>query len=468
MGGIFIFLSMHLLIPDALALAIDEQLYLICLVVIAPHIYLLTRKPVPVREEMENRLLRPFTLIHIITVLRKTSQVDDAKITAACRIGIRSRFADIVETSPDKLTAHEIIVLHHIPGLFVRTAPGGMHIVVCRTLEGWIGIWQPPLHRSRIDAVARHPVITARLESRNTLGEDERLAREVPRNILRPLMMIIESDDIDGTALEEMILRIRLVASGCYRTGAPRIILLHDISQMTGEKRIHAQLIAMCQGRGIMPRIQDEIRLLQTQGIGSGIRPLFEHLVADTPHDDARMIPVALHQIREITLVPFIEEAGIIAIRLLAAPHVKALVHHHDSHGITHIQEFGSRRIMTASDGIHTHIPEDGELAMKRILVEGGTETSEIVMLAHAIDLHILAIEKETLPGIKPHITEGGLRSGGIHHLAIHHQFALHGIEIALADRPEMRFPYLELLALGALAPCHHLASRIVDGIADG
>lgn len=63
-----------------------------------------------------------------------------------------------------------------------------------------------------------------------------------------------------------------------------------------------------------MTRIQDEIRLLQTQGIGSGIRPLFEHLVADAPHDDARMIPVALHQIREITLVPFIVEAGIIAI----------------------------------------------------------------------------------------------------------------------------------------------------------
>ena len=281
-------------------------------------------------------------------------------------------------------------------------------------------------------------------------------------------MMIIESDDIDGTALEEMILRIRLVASGSNRTGAPRIILLHDISQMTGEKRIYAEFIAMRQGRGIMTGIQDEIRLLQTQRIGSGIRPLFEHLVADAPHDDARMIPVALHQIREITLVPFIEEAGIIAIRFLAAPHVKALVHHHDSHGITHIQKLGSRRIMTASDGIHTHIPEDGELAMKRILVEGGTETSEIVMLAHAIDLHILAIEKETLPGIKPHITEGGLRSGGIHHLAIHHQFALHGIEIALADRPEMRFPYLELLVLGALAPCHHLASRIVDGIADG
>lgn len=71
----------------------------------------------------------------------------------------------------------------------------------------------------RIDAVARHPVITTRLESRNTLGENERLVREVSRNILRPLMMIIESDDIDGAALEEMILRIRLVASGSNRTG---------------------------------------------------------------------------------------------------------------------------------------------------------------------------------------------------------------------------------------------------------
>lgn len=71
--------------------------------------------------------------------------------------------------------------------------------------------------------VARHPVISARLECRNTLGEDERLVREVPWNILHPLMMIIESDDIDGSALEEMILRIRLVASGSYRTGAQRM-----------------------------------------------------------------------------------------------------------------------------------------------------------------------------------------------------------------------------------------------------
>ena len=71
MVGTFIPLPMHLLLPDSLALAINEQLYFICLVVIAPHIYLLTRKPVPVRKEMKNRLLRPFTLIHIMAGYRQ-------------------------------------------------------------------------------------------------------------------------------------------------------------------------------------------------------------------------------------------------------------------------------------------------------------------------------------------------------------------------------------------------------------
>ena len=218
------------------------------MVIIAPHIDGLTRKPVPVREEMEHILAGPLTLIHIVTVLRKTRQVDDAEITAACRIGVWRRFSDVIETGPDKLTSHKVVVFHHIPGFLVGTAPGSMHVVVCRTHEGWVGIRQPPFFRCRIDIVARHHVIAAGLQGRNTFRKDERLVREVLGNILHPLMMVVETDDIDGTTLEEMVLRVRFVATSRNRTGAPRVVLLHQLGKMLRQKRVHAQFIAMRQG----------------------------------------------------------------------------------------------------------------------------------------------------------------------------------------------------------------------------
>ena len=59
-----------------------------------------------------------------------------------------------------------------------------------------------------------------------------------------------------------------------------------------------------------MTRIENEIGLLQGEGIGSGIRPLFEHLIAYAPHEDTRVIAVALHQVGEVALMPLVEETA--------------------------------------------------------------------------------------------------------------------------------------------------------------
>ena len=232
-------------------------------------------------------------------------------------------------------------------------------------------------------------------------------------------MMVIETNHVDGSTLEEMVLWVGLITASRNRTRSPRIILLDYLGKMLGEERIHAQLVAMRQGRSVMTCIQNQIRLLQRKRICRHIRPLLQHLVADAPHDNARMIAVALHQVREVALVPFIKESGVVAIRFLASPHVETLVHDQDSHRIAHVEEFRSRRIMTASDGVHAHIAQDGKLAMHRILVYGSTQTAEIMMLADAIQLDIPAIEEKSLPGIKLHVTETGSCRGYIHHLAV-------------------------------------------------
>ena len=105
--------------PYALTLAVDEEFHLVGIVIIAPHVDGLTGQPVPVREQMEHRLLCPLALIHVIHILREAGKVYYSEITAACWEPVWCWLADVVETCPDELSADESIMLHHIPRLLV-------------------------------------------------------------------------------------------------------------------------------------------------------------------------------------------------------------------------------------------------------------------------------------------------------------------------------------------------------------
>ena len=148
----------------ALALAVNEQLHLVGIVVIAPHVNLLTFEPVPVGEEMQHGRVRPLALVHVIHILRLTTEVDDAKVAAAGWEAIGCGFTDVVEARPDKLSTAIRRMLHHVPVLFVRRTPRGMHVVVGRTHETGVGIGQPPLLRRLADGVAGHHVVACRLQ----------------------------------------------------------------------------------------------------------------------------------------------------------------------------------------------------------------------------------------------------------------------------------------------------------------
>ena len=90
-------------------------------------------------------------------------------------------------------------------------------------------------------------------------------------------------------------------------------------------------------------------------------------------------------------------------------------------------------------------------------------------MLTYAIELHILAIEEESLLGIKLHITESSGRHLGIHHLALHQEFALHLIYIWRNHIPKFRILHLQgLLIRSTGLGSHHLARCIIDSIAEG
>ena len=159
------------------------------------------------------------------------------------------------------------------------------------------------------------------------------------------------------------------------------------------------------------------------------------------------MITIAQHQIRQVTLVPFVEETGIIVLCLLASPHIETLVHHDQSHRVAHIQQLRGRRIMRRADGVHTHRLQLRQLTMQGVLIQGSAQTSEVVMLADTIQFEVLAIEPETRLGIELEITKtrGGLHF--VHHLATSNQLRTYLIYIRI-----LAAPFVGLLDIGGFA----------------
>jgi len=284
-----------LLAPHALAAPVDEEFHLVGLVVVAPQVDGLAGQPVPVGEEVEDRLVRPLALVHIINVLRESGQVDDAKIATSRRIAIRGGLADIVPSCPNKLSGTVGSVLHNFPGLLMGRGPRGVGVVIGRAHHRGVGIGQVPALRQHEDAIRGHAVVAARLQGGDALGEEEGLTGEVLGHVLHPLMVVVETDEVDGARLEEVVIRGRFVTA--RRDGTRGVVALDDVSEVDREERVGRKVVAMGERRSVVARVEDEVGLLQRQFIGVGSGPLFQYLVANAPDEDAGVVAVTKHQV---------------------------------------------------------------------------------------------------------------------------------------------------------------------------
>ena len=77
--------------------------------------------------------------------------------------------------------------------------------------------------------------------------------------------MIVETDDIDGTALEQVVIRRRLIATSS--DGARGVITLDYLSQMLGKERLHRELAILGQCRGIVTCIENKVGLFESKCI---------------------------------------------------------------------------------------------------------------------------------------------------------------------------------------------------------
>ena len=358
-----------------------------------------------------------------------------------------------------------------------------MHVVVGRAHERGVGVGQPPLLRRLAHGVAGHHVVAARLQCRDALGEDEGLTGKQPRHVEGLAVVVVVAYDVECPAAVEVVAGARLVAA--RRDGARRVVTVHNVGQKPSERPTPLPL-PVREGSGLfchdfMGHIHQQIGLISAQhftplplreGLGGGsghVRfslPLLEHLVAYRPHQHRGVVAVAHHQVGQVALVPLVEEAGVVVLRLAPPPHVEALVHDDEPHRVAHVQQLGGGGIMRTAYGVHAHRLQLHQLAVQGVLMQGRSQAAQVVVLADAVQLAALAVEPEARRRVETEVAETGGRHDLVDHPAANFHLRANLIYMRGLARPQHRLGNGDD-RLQSLRPADHPAPRVDEGVLD-
>ena len=122
---------------------------------------------------------------------------------------------------------------------------------------------------------------------------------------------------------------------------------------------------------------------------------------------------------------------------------------------------------MAASDGVDAHVFQFHQLAPERVIVEGRTQTAEVMMVADTVELHVLAVEPETRLGVEAERSEGCRRAYGIYGLTGDDDLGEQRVDIWCVGTPQAWVAHGHLLlgaAVGNL--CDDLAVAVKERVA--
>ena len=195
------------------------------------------------------------------------------------------------------------------------------------------------------------------------------------------------------------------------------------------------------------------------------LAPLFRNLVADAPHDDARMVAVVLYQIGDILIAPLLEELGVAVLALRINPHIETLCHDHHTEGIADFHLHGRRHVVGSTDGIATHLLHHLDLTDKGCLVLSCSQRTEVVMQADTLDFAGDAIELKTIILGYGNGADTGLQGLHISHLLSFISGKLYLIEIRRFRRPELRIRYLQSSLDFRIGTCDGLLGNLLASL---
>ncbi len=82
------------------------------------------------------------------------------------------------------------------------------------------------------------------------------------------------------------------------------------------------------------------------------------------------------------------------------APGVEGFIEDHEAHLVGEFEKFRCRRVVAGTDGIASHVAEHLQLPLQGADVDGGAQRAEVVMIADAIELEMLAVDEEAGVGV--------------------------------------------------------------------
>ena len=151
-------------------------------------------------------------------------------------------------------------------------------------------------------------------------------------------------------------------------------------------------------------------------------------LVSDRPQDDRRRVAIALHH--QLELLPAFG----------ARTHLAGLAHHHHTHSIARFHPLRRGRVVRGANGIAAHVLQHSQAEPLQPVGESGPHSGVIVMIAGALDLQLLSIQKKALVCIEYCGADAKGHPFSIGYLPVSLNGNLCGVKVRLGDRPQRRF----------------------------
>ena len=139
------------------------------------------------------------------------------------------------------------------------------------------------------------------------------------------------------------------------------------------------------------------------------------HFVADAPHHHAGVVAILAEHVHHVPLRPLVEETVVTVLTLGDIPFVERLEHHHEAHLVAELHQLGRGHIVGGAD-----VFEQRQLAAEGSHIDGGTQRTKVVMVAHALKLAVLAVEEEALVGHQLDASDTEAGDVFVHLTAVH------------------------------------------------
>ena len=153
--------------------------------------------------------------------------------------------------------------------------------------------------------------------------------------------------------------------------------------------------------------------------------------------------------VHHVFLRPFAEEAVITVLALGDIPFVERLQHHHKAHLVAQFHQFGSRHVVGGTYRVATHVLQHRQLAAQGSHIHGSPQRTEVVMVAHPLELAVLPVQEETLVGHNLQAADAETGRVFIRLPVIHVNLRYRLIQERRFGRPQLRGIYQKVLLKG-------------------